>query len=438
MKCGDARRIGSLLAKISQGEPLLTATITSPPYAWLKDYGADGQIGFGQEYSEYLAECQAIFADLFQFTVSTGSMWLIADSVTDQSRKPSRLIPLPFDLAAAAESAGWTLKDVVVWRKDRTLPWSRRGQLRNSFEYVLFFVKSDDYKYYVDRIREPESLASWWVKWPERYNPRGKVPSDVWEFPIPVQGSWANGVVEHACPLPPNLVERVLLLSTDVDDVVCDPFAGTGTVLAEAERLGRRAFGLEINQTYVERFREVIRPAILGRTDGASSESSEHQRKVLEQRIVALRIVKYGRTLLNELRRSSPASARMIVAVIVRRVDGVRSLDDPYHIASADVTFVHRGSNLSRERCKKELVRLTSVRPASKFGIRGGVDVVGVHEAAGGSISEELFIYEGGRTWSSAGRRSVAEVLRAASMGSGRKGRWPVILSDVLNDEVAP
>ena len=435
IECADARRVGDILGRLSGGSPVLTTTITSPPYAWLKDYGTANQIGFGQDYESYLGDCESVFSDIFDFTLNAGSMWLVADSVTDQSCKPSRLIPLPFDLAAAAERAGWTLKDVIVWRKDRTLPWSRRGQLRNNFEYVLFFVKSEEYKYHIDYIREPDGLASWWVKWPERYNPRGRVPSDVWEFPIPVQGSWANGVMEHACPLPPNLVERALLLSTDVEDVVCDPFAGTGTVLAEAERLGRRAIGVEINAAYVQRFHEVVRPAILGRDDGASSEAKEYQRKLLEQKIIALRIVKYGRTLFNELKRCAPTSARMVVAVLITRIDGQRSPGDRHHVASADVAFVHRGSSLSRERCKKKLDRLAGVRPTSKFGIRGGIEVVGVDEIVTRRTRDELFVYERGRTWLSTGRQSVAEAVRAEASRAPRDGAWPLILSDVLNEE---
>ncbi len=153
---------------------------------------------------------------------------------------------LPFELAQEAEACGWILRDVIVWEKDKTRPWSSRGRLRNSFEYVLFFVKSSRFKYYVERLREPLALKRWWVRYPERYNPEGKAPSNVWRAAIPVQGSWANTAIQHACPLPPDLVERMLLLSTDLGDVVLDPFAGSGVVVAEAERLRRRGVGVEL------------------------------------------------------------------------------------------------------------------------------------------------------------------------------------------------
>ena len=66
------------------------------------------------------------------------------------------------------------------------------------------------------------------------YNPHGPVPTNVWDIPIPVQGSWKTPAIAHACPLPPDLIERLVFISTDPGDVVFDPFAGTGVVVAEA------------------------------------------------------------------------------------------------------------------------------------------------------------------------------------------------------------
>ena len=152
--------------------------------------------------------------------------------------------PLPFQIAEELSEIGWTLRDIIVWKKSKTLPWSSRGRLRNAFEYVMLFVKTVEYKYHVDRLREPDQLTQWWVKWPERYNPDGKVPDNVWQFKIPTQGTSGTTTIQHSCPLPPDLVERLIYLSTDPGDVVFDPFGGSGVVLAEAERLGRRPMGL--------------------------------------------------------------------------------------------------------------------------------------------------------------------------------------------------
>ena len=57
---------------------------------------------------------------------------------------------------------------------------------------------------------------------------------------------------EHPCQLPIHLLERVILMSTDEEDIVLDPFSGTGTTAIAAKRLGRNYIGLELDKEYVE------------------------------------------------------------------------------------------------------------------------------------------------------------------------------------------
>ena len=57
---------------------------------------------------------------------------------------------------------------------------------------------------------------------------------------------------EHPCQLPIHLLERLLLMSTDEEDTVLDPFMGTGTTALAAKRLGRKYIGIELDAKYVE------------------------------------------------------------------------------------------------------------------------------------------------------------------------------------------
>jgi len=217
---GDARN----LAEILPNRKCLNVTITSPPYGPTIDYGHDAQIGFGQTYESYLADMQRLLDVLWERTRDTGSLWLIVDTYKQRAQGGlSRLVPLPFDLAKLAENAGWTLQDVVIWHKDHTLPWSGQGRLRNSFEYVLMFAKGRDFKYRLNKIRDVAGIQDWWHRYPERYSPSGAAPTNVWTIPIPRQGSWGNGLIEHRCPLPDALVQRIVELSTDRGDIVCAP-----------------------------------------------------------------------------------------------------------------------------------------------------------------------------------------------------------------------
>jgi DNA modification methylase len=131
--CCDAASMIAALPDIS-----VDLTITSPPYGSMKDYGASGQIGFGQTYEEYLNSLVNVFAVLFRKTAPTGSLWVVADTFKEHSQ----LRLLPFDLANRLNSVGWSLRDIIIWDKTKTLPWSGWGQLRRTFEYILFFAKT--------------------------------------------------------------------------------------------------------------------------------------------------------------------------------------------------------------------------------------------------------------------------------------------------------
>jgi DNA methylase len=100
--CCDAASMIAALPDIS-----VDLTITSPPYGSMKDYGASGQIGFGQTYEEYLNSLVNVFAVLFRKTAPTGSLWVVADTFKEHSQ----LRLLPFDLANRLNSVGWSLRD---------------------------------------------------------------------------------------------------------------------------------------------------------------------------------------------------------------------------------------------------------------------------------------------------------------------------------------
>ena len=77
----DVRDLGQLLERYSSiDDPLITCTITSPPYGTMKNYGHPDQIGWGQPYDEYRAEMRRVFRTIYRHTKQDGSMWVIADT----------------------------------------------------------------------------------------------------------------------------------------------------------------------------------------------------------------------------------------------------------------------------------------------------------------------------------------------------------------------
>lgn len=61
----------------------------------------------------------------------------------------------------------------------------------------------------------------------------------------------------HQCPIPEELIERIILTTTEVGDIIVDPFAGSGTVLKVAKKLGRKYIGFEIDPTYYEYMKRI-------------------------------------------------------------------------------------------------------------------------------------------------------------------------------------
>lgn len=290
----DARNLDAIIK-----EAIVDVTITSPPYFDLKDYGHDSQIGYGQKYEDYLNDLSIVFSKVHKVTKDSGSLWVVIDSF----KKDGDLVPLPFDFVAKLKSVGWKLQDVIIWRKDKTVPWVNGGVTRSIFEYVLHFSKSNAYKYYKDRVRDYKDLKKWWVKYPERYHPKGKSLDEVWEFPIPIQGSWGDGYIRHFCPLPESLVDRILQLTTDENDVVLDPFSGSGTVPAIAQFSNRKHIGFELNSDYIKMFRDYVKAnSATKQLEFSSPVHKLRETEAFEKLILDLRALKLARVIKKELK----------------------------------------------------------------------------------------------------------------------------------------
>jgi DNA modification methylase len=323
--------------------------ITSPPYFDMKDYGSANQIGFGQQYIEYLNDMRKVLNQCNEVANDSASLWMVVDTL----KKDGQFKLLPFDLVAEAEKVGWKLQDIVIWKKDKTLPFSRRGEMRNIFEYVLYFVKSENFKYYPDRITEFE-LKEWWLKYPERYSPNGKAKSDVWEFPIPVQGSWGNHYVRHFCPLPSKMIDQIIELCTDVGDVVLDPFAGSGAVLSEAHKLKRKYVGCDLNPDFKKMFLEYSKNVDI---DTAAEKSAEIK-VAFGNTINALRILKWPSALLKKLRQTEGHQLENVLGVVIEN-----SADDDKRIL---YKFILKKKD---EKLQNDILSISTRPPFTKYGI---------------------------------------------------------------------
>lgn len=357
---GDARRLSTVLP----AHPVLNVTITSPPYWNLKNYGSQNQVGFGQSYETYLADLKHIFEQVWLRTHESGGLWMVMDTF----KQDGQLRLLPFDVANSLTTVGWRLQDVVIWQKDRTLPWSHQGKLRNIFEYVMFFSKSRQFKYHVSRVRDLTDLKDYWVRYPERYSPEGKTPSRSWNFPIPRQGSWgtAQNYVNHACPLPIGLVQRMVELTSDPGDMIFDPFAGSGTVLAVAHALDRKFCGIDLNRRYRTLFLSTVLKSVNDtvQKNGKHRAAGKPAKATFSRTIMGLRALKQPREMLRLYRKTHGNLQCRSIVVLPGQT-----------LAKPDVFFVlpkARGVAQTQARFR----RIASMPPLSKYGVAPDVKVV--------------------------------------------------------------
>jgi DNA modification methylase len=351
----DARKLDSVLSANT-----VDVTVTSPPYFDLKNYDHKDQIGYGQTYEEYLSDLEMVFGKVYKVTKNTGSLWVIIDMF----KKEGEVIPLPFDFVARIKQVGWKLQEVIIWEKDRTVPWAREGQVRNSFEYILVFSKSDKYKFNIERAKTIDTLKKWWVRYPERYHPKGKSPTGIWNFPIPTQGSWGNGYIRHFCPLPEDLISQILNITTDENDVVLDPFAGSGAVLSRAANMKRTYVGFELNPKYIWMFTQYLKET--GRAKGKAydrSKSPEMEQIKFERLILQLRQLKYARVIFQQVKNRIQKPLIQKIFVPASRA----SSKAKHKILKSDYHVLTDGSNSNE--LIKILEEMAAAPPLSKFGI---------------------------------------------------------------------
>ena len=135
----------------------------------------------------------------------------------------------------------WILND-VVWRKTNPMPNFRGRRFTNAHETLIWAARSQKSRH----VFNYEAMKA--------LNDDVQMRSD-WELPLCTGGErlkQADGKKAHPTQKPENLLARVILASTRRDDVILDPFFGTGTTGAVAKKLNRKFIGIEQDATYVD------------------------------------------------------------------------------------------------------------------------------------------------------------------------------------------
>lgn len=247
----DSRNIKTIFFNNNIDSPDLI--ITSPPYFNLKNYGNfHNQIGYGQSYEEYLNDVVKIFQECYDLASENTTFWLVVDTL----KINGAIRTLPFDIHQGMTSKykeTWKLKEIIIWNKKKNIPWNSKGNFKNIFEYIFFYTKGKKYKFNMEKIRKIDNLKKWYIKYPERYNPNGVGSTNLWDFTTAIRG-WGYSRLNHICPFPFPLVEKILSIASEKGDLVFDPFCGSGSVLAMSKVMERNSIGIDLNSNYKEKF----------------------------------------------------------------------------------------------------------------------------------------------------------------------------------------
>ncbi len=149
--------------------------------------------------------------------------------------------------------------------------YRNKANLGNDFgrshESILHFRKSNEFTFNIDEVRIPYNEHT--LKYPvhpqaetsqynngngKKYvwepNPKGAKPKDVLEIPTLSNGSWEKTI--HTTQKPVELVRKLVLSSSNENDIVVDPFGGSGTTYGVAEAFNRKWLGTELEKEYCE------------------------------------------------------------------------------------------------------------------------------------------------------------------------------------------
>ena len=282
---------------LTQFDEKARCCITSPPYYGLRDYGGeDKQIGQENTPEEYIQNLVEVFRLVRDNLTDDGTLWVnIGDSYYNyrpgkgqsypkqsvsntkqdlpdkcskrgnklEGLKEKDLIGIPWMLAFALRQDGWYLRQDIIWHKPNPMPESVKDRCTKSHEYIFLLSKNKKYYYDHESIKEKAVGERWGGNTPINMNntkdkdgqfsgltrPRKMVydkrnKRSVWKVATkPYKGS-------HFAVFPEELIKPCILAGSEPNDIILDPFMGSGTTAMVSKMLDRYYIGCELHEDY--------------------------------------------------------------------------------------------------------------------------------------------------------------------------------------------
>ncbi|MBU0700470.1 site-specific DNA-methyltransferase [bacterium] len=243
--------IDKYINKIIQGDCLevirkipdnsIDMTFADPPFNLKKKYNGYRD---NKDFTEYLTWCKDWIFEMVRITKPTGSIFV--------HNIPKWLTYYAGFLNEIADFKHWIAWDAPTAPMGKSLQPNHYG--------ILYYAKSCrenkfyEIRYCHKRCRKCKVLLKDYGGKKDGLHPFGPLVSDSWTDIHRIKHNKYRD--EHPCQLPIHLLERLILMVTDENDIVLDPFIGTGTTAIAAKKLGRRYVGIDIDPTYVSTTKE--------------------------------------------------------------------------------------------------------------------------------------------------------------------------------------
>jgi len=145
-----------------------------------------------------------------------------------------------YSIGVALELEGYSIINNITWQKPNPAPNLACRCFTHSTETIIWARKLNGKKkgkhYFNYKLMKEEN--------------NGKQMKDVWILNLPKKAEKTEG--KHPTQKPESLLERIILASTKPDDLILDPFNGSGTTGVVAKKMGRKYIGIELNKEYLK------------------------------------------------------------------------------------------------------------------------------------------------------------------------------------------
>lgn len=224
--------------------------VTSPPYWNLKRYNENpDQLGHIQDYEGFLFELEKVWRHVYRILVPGGRLVCVVGDVCVARRDFGRhlVFPLHADICVICRHIGFDNLNPIIWHKIANAsyevengskflgkPYEPNAIVKNDMEFILMQRKPGGYRKPTNAQREASRI--------------GKEDFDRW-----FQQIWnitGASTKQHPAPFPLELATRLVRMFSFTEDIVLDPFCGSGTTMIAALRADRNSIGVEIDPEY--------------------------------------------------------------------------------------------------------------------------------------------------------------------------------------------